>query len=84
MTAIVILALSMMVVTVGVVVLAALQLKRAGGKLAGGVKATIKRVQPLAGELAEGGSVAATEAEALRASLERLRTVRQGEKRRGR
>ncbi len=74
----------MMVISVGVVVLAALQLKRAGGRLASGVKATIERVQPLVGELTEGGSVAATEAEALQASLERLRTVRQGEKRRGR
>lgn len=84
MAAIVVLSVALMVACVGVAVVAALQLKRVAGRLTDEVKTTLQRVQPLIGELGEGAAVAATESETLRGSLERMKTVRRGEKRRGR
>jgi hypothetical protein len=71
-----ILALSLMVVTVAAAGVAALQLRRAVGKLTGGVQATLDRARPLVEDLQQGAVVAAAEAEALQQSVERLQSER--------
>ncbi|MGH8908901.1 MAG: hypothetical protein ACRD0K_21010 [Egibacteraceae bacterium] len=76
MSAAVTLALSVMVMSLGAALVAAVALKRAAGSLTGGVKATLERVQPLVDELAEGSATTTAEGQSLQRSVEGMKRLR--------
>ncbi|HEY8340726.1 MAG TPA: hypothetical protein VIK95_12730 [Egibacteraceae bacterium] len=81
MSVFVVLALALAVAAVGGVIVAALQLLRASRDLRAGVERASQRLDPLTQELSDEAAVAATELEALQASIERLSASRRERRR---
>jgi len=77
---VIVLALALAVAAVAAAVLAALQLLKGTRQLRAGVAGTNTRLVPLLEELRTEAAVSATEAEAVRASLDRLATARDGQR----
>ncbi|MGH8898679.1 MAG: hypothetical protein ACRDZ4_17085 [Egibacteraceae bacterium] len=84
MTPVVVLVLAAMAMTVGVTLVAGLQLRRAVFGLSGRVRATAERIQPLVDELTQGTMVTTAELEALTESARCLTASRQRRPRRSR
>jgi hypothetical protein len=81
---VVVLALAVMVMALGVVFVAGLQLGRALSSFSSSARASASRIQPLADELEQGAAVTAAELEALAQSMQRLTTSRRTRSRRSR
>lgn len=75
----VVLALALAVAAVGGAVLAGLQLAKGTRRLRAGIEATNARLVPLVEELRAEAAVSATEAEAVRTSLDELSRAREGQ-----